>query len=160
MSEASHVKKNKLLKEKRHDAYRDTKKWPEPTVCTECGALFEKGRWSWKTPSGEANRAVCPACRRIADNYPAGIVEIKGPFLEEHREEILSLIRNIEKHEKATHPMERIAMIIDENEHTVVTTTGVHVARRLGDALSHSYRGDLSFRYREDTKTIWVNWER
>ena len=84
MRKASYLKKNKLIKEKRHDVYRETKKWPEPTVCTECGALFEKGRWSWKKPSGEAHRAVCPACRRIADKYPAGIVEIKGPILAAH----------------------------------------------------------------------------
>jgi NMD protein affecting ribosome stability and mRNA decay len=160
MSKGPYVRKDRLIKEKRHDVYRNKRKWPEPTLCPDCGALLVNGRWTWKNPPEKVNRAICPACRRIADNYPAGIVEIKGPFFAEHREEILNLVRNVEKDEKAAHPLERIASIIDETDHTLVTTTGVHVARRIGEALLRSYRGDLPFRYAEAAMRIRIYWER
>jgi NMD protein affecting ribosome stability and mRNA decay len=133
---------------------------PEPTLCTGCGSLFLNGRWSWKKTTGKANKAVCPACRRSADNYPAGRIEIKGEFFNEHREEILNLISNIEKREKEKHPLERIISVRDEKDYTLVTTTGIHIARRIGDALSRAYKGDYTFQYAEGDKSIRVYWHR
>lgn len=160
MDEGRHNRRDRLVQEKRHDTYRRQGKWPEPTVCKECGSLFQDGRWSWNRAPKEANRVVCPACRRIADSYPAGYVEIRGSFFKEHREELLNLIRNEEKLEKGEHPLERIISIVDENEHTLVSTTGVHIARRIGKALSRAYEGDFSFQYGDDEKSIRVWWNR
>jgi hypothetical protein len=92
-------------------------------------------------------RAVCPACRRIADRFPAGRVELSGEFLRDHREEILNLVRNAEDAEKSERPMERIMAITEEAGRALVTTTGIHVARRIGEALSRSYQGELDYRY-------------
>jgi hypothetical protein len=153
-------RENKFIKEKRHDVYQEWGKLPENSLCTECGVVFLNGRWSWNKPTGKVNNAVCPACRRSADNYPAGRIEIKGDFFNEHREEILNLISNIEKHEKEKHPLERIMSVIDEKDHTLVTTTGIHIARRIGDALSQSYKGEYSFQYAEGDKSIRVYWHR
>ena len=160
MTKGMHRRNNRLLKEKRHDVYKETGKWPEPTSCTECNALFTNGRWSWEKAPKEANKVLCPACRRIADNYPAGYLEIKGSFFLEHQEEILNLARNIEKQEKSEHPLERIMAIEKNKDHTLLTTTGVHLARRIGDALSRSYKGDLSFQYAREDKDIRVYWQR
>ena len=41
-----------------------------------------------------------------------------------------------------------------------ITTTGVHVARRIGDALGRSYQGDLNFTYGAGEKSIKVSWSR
>jgi NMD protein affecting ribosome stability and mRNA decay len=160
MDKSRYARRDRLVKEKQHDTYKESGKWPEPTMCTECKALFLDGRWSWKKPPVDSNRVICPACQRIADNYPAGHIEIKGPFLKQHREEMLNLIRNEEKQENGEHPMERIMSIVDKKDHTFVTTTGVHMARRIGDALSRAYRGDLDFQYGNAEKSIRVYWHR
>ena len=160
MDKGLYGRKDRLIKEKRHDVYQTTDKWPEPTRCPECGALFVNGRWSWKETSEETYKTVCPACQRIADCYPAGYIEIKGEFFKEHRDEIFNLIHNIEKQEKDQHPLERIMSIADEKKHTLVTTTGIHIARRIGEALSRSYKGDFSFQYVQGEKIIRVYWQR
>ena len=160
MSKNRHGRQDRLLKEKRHDTYKERGKWPEPTLCKECGALFINGRWSWGKPSAKSNEALCPACRRVSDNLPAGYIELKGAFFQEHYDEILNLTRNIEQQEKNEHPLERIMAIIDEKDHTLVTTTGIHIARRIGEALSRSYNGDFSFQYADGEKSIRVSWQR
>jgi NMD protein affecting ribosome stability and mRNA decay len=161
MDKGSYGRRDRLIKEKRHDVYQERNKWPEPTLCTECGALFVGGRWSWQAASSaQTNKTICPACRRIADNYPAGYVEIKGSFFDEHRDEIISLILNIEKREKDERPLERIISIVGAKDYATVTTTGIHIARRIGEALSRAYKGGLSFQYATAAQSIRVYWER
>jgi NMD protein affecting ribosome stability and mRNA decay len=135
-------------------------KLPEPTVCNKCGVVFTNGRWVWKETVGPAHKIVCPACRRQADNYPAGRIKISGLFYQDHKEEIFNLIQNIEKQEKKEHPLERIMTIKDNKSMTVVTTTGIHVARRIGEALSRAYKGDFKFNYANDDEHIMVTWHR
>jgi hypothetical protein len=106
------------------------------------------------------NKIICPACRRIADHCPAGYVEISGQFFVNHRGEILNLIHNLEKQEKDGHPLERIIAVTPDQEPVLVTTTGLHLARRIGEALARAYRGDLSFRYADDETSIRVYWQR
>jgi NMD protein affecting ribosome stability and mRNA decay len=160
MLKARYGRKDRLIKQKRHDAYQDSIKLPEPTLCTKCNAVFSDGRWSWKKVTKHINQTICPACRRIEDNYPAGFINVKGSFFKEHRENVLGLIHNIEKQEKSDRPLERIMKIKEEKNQTLVTTTGIHVARRIGEALSRSFKGDLSFQYSEAEKIIRVNWSR
>jgi hypothetical protein len=83
-----------------------------------------------------------------------------GPFFAEHREEILNLINNTESLEKKERPLERLMDIVDEKKQTRVTTTGIHLARRLGEALAHAYQGDLDFTYGDAEKSIRVIWSR
>ena len=161
MNRGLYGRKDRLIKERRHDPYYERGKWPEPTCCPQCGAVFTGGRWSWQqTTSDAANEAVCPACRRIADNYPAGYVDLKGSFVKEHHDEILNLILNEEKREKNERPLERIITIVGGAGHASVTTTGVHMARRIGEALSRAYNGELSFQYADDERSIRVLWQR
>lgn len=147
MDKSQYGRRDRLVQEKVHDAYQERGKWPEPTVCTTCGALFADGKWIWQKAPAGSYTIVCPACQRIADNYPAGHLMIKGSFFEQHREEILNLVHNTEKQEKGEHPLERLMAIVDEKDHTMITTTGIHLARRIGEALSHAYQGDFDFTY-------------
>ena len=160
MSKGPYGRKDRLIQEKLHDTYQERDKWPASTVCTECGALFVNGRWSWQKSPEKSHEVRCPACRRIADHYPAGYVEIKGAFFEEHHAEILNLIRNIAAQEKDEHPLERIMEITDNKTYTLATTTGVHLARRIGEALSHAYKGELSVQYADAEQSIRVYWQR
>jgi NMD protein affecting ribosome stability and mRNA decay len=160
MDRSKHGRKDRLIRERRHDTYREREKPPEPTRCTECSAVFANGRWSWNPPEKNAHKAICPACRRTADRYPAATIQLAGEFFSAHREEIENLIRNVEEMEKTDHPLERIMAISDEDDHTLVTTTGIHIARRIGEALSRSYKGDYRFQYGDGEKNLRVYWKR
>jgi NMD protein affecting ribosome stability and mRNA decay len=129
-------------------------------VCSNCGAIYSNGRWSWKEIINTFKETTCPACKRINDNYPAGFVEIKGRFYSEHEKEISNLIMNMEKLERKERPLERIMKFKPEKSKATLTTTGIHIARRIGEALSRSYQGNFSFRYLDGEKIIRVFWDR
>ncbi len=151
---------NKMIQAERHDTYKSRGKLQEPTVCGGCGAVYLDGRWSWTAAPKGSRKAVCSACRRVADRFPAGRIEIGGEFFMKHRDEVLRLVRNVEATEKKERPLERIMAIEDDINQTVVTTTGIHVARRIGESLSRSYQGEFNFRYGAGDDTIRVNWSR
>lgn len=69
------------------------------------------------------------------------------------------MVRNIEKAEKSEHPLERVMNIKEENEHTLITTTGFHMARRLAGALRESYQGNLEISY-DAENYIRASWSR
>lgn len=48
----------------------------------------------------------------------------------------------------------------EEDELILITTTGIHIARRIGEAISRAYQGDLTFTYGDGEKTIRVFWNR
>ena len=85
---------------------------------------------------------------------------MQGGFLDSHRDEIINLVQNVEQKEKANHPLERIMDIEVRPEGTLVTTTGIHVARGIGAALSSAYNGEISIRYLDGENCIKVRWKR
>ena len=160
MDKGQHARRDRMILEKRHDAYQHKTKLPEPTVCTSCRAMFHNGRWTWDISPLEAHSTTCPACQRIEDDFPAGHIEIHGGFFNSHREEANNLIRNTEKQEKDEHPLERIMTFAAEEDHMLVTTTGIHLARRIGEALKHAYQGELNLVYGDEEQSIRVIWRR
>ncbi len=153
-------RKDRLVREKRHDVYRNTKKLREPSACSSCGVVYSDGRWSWAQRTERMLAVTCPACQRIQDDVPAGILSLSGSFLAGHRDEVIGLIRNVEALEKGEHPLERIMAVRESDDGIRVTTTGVHVARRIGDALGRAYHGELDFTYGDGEKSIQVSWTR
>lgn len=153
-------REDKMYSQGREDPYQSRKKLPDPTRCPACGAVFIKGRWTWNSAPEGIKEELCPADKRIKDNVPAGIVTIKGAFFDAHREEIISLIHNREKLEKERHPLERLMAIKKSGNALRVETTGVHVARRIGDALEDAYQGKLDIEYLKGQDKVRVNWER
>lgn len=160
MDKSSHGRIDRLVQERAHDSYHSRGKLPDPTVCAECGVVYLKGRWVWEAAPESASRSVCPACRRIADRFPAGHIEMKGDFFSSHRDEVLNLVRNIEGKEKATHPLERIMAIDEAPGSARVTTTGVHLARGIGAALASAYNGSISVHYLDGENCVRVSWTR
>lgn len=153
-------RRDRLVREREHDRYRARRKPPEPTVCPECGAVFRGGRWCWANGPFDAPRSHCPACRRIRDGYPGGIVMIGGAYTEEHREELVGLARNVEARQKAEHPLERIMEVRPEGGGLRVTTTDPHLARAIGNALHAAHQGSLDYQYAEEDKLLRVQWSR
>jgi len=154
------VRRDELLKELVHDSYKSRKKLPEPTRCPDCGAVYQGGRWSWAGEAVPAHEERCPACHRIHDRFPAGYVALKGAFFADHRDEILQRVRNCEESEKRGHPLERLMTVQDTDDGVMVTTTGTHLARRIGDALHDAYKGDLDYHYNKEENLLRVAWER
>lgn len=161
MDKSHHGRRDRLVTQQRHDSYRTKGKLPDATLCSECGCVCRTGRWTWTdTPPKKPHISTCPACQRIKDNFPAGYVELQGHFFASHHQEISNLISNEAKTEKAEYPLERIMAITIEDGTTVITTTGLHLAHRLGKALHRAYQGELAFTYGEGEKTIRVSWSR
>jgi NMD protein affecting ribosome stability and mRNA decay len=154
------LRHEQLLQEVVHDTYKLPRKLAEPTRCSDCGAVWRDGRWAWSPGGGPAHEARCPACQRIRDNFPAGFVSVSGEFFAGHRDEILALLRHREESEKRNHPLERIMKIADDSGGVLVTTTGVHLARRLGEALEDAYKGALEFHYNKEQQLLRVAWNR
>ncbi len=160
MNKISYGRKDRLIKQKRHDTYLKLSKLPEPTSCEKCGLVFSNGRWVWKDIPANAHKILCPACKRSADNYPAGRIKLSGEFYYDHQDEISNLIQNIENQEKNEHPLERIMTIKSNKNETILTTTGIHIARRIGEALSRAYKGNFDFNYLDGEEYIEVTWRR
>lgn len=154
------VRRDRLIQDARHDPYQAKHKPSEPTVCPQCGAVFHEGRWQWMEKPAQANEEKCPACRRIHDEFPAGFVTVGGPFFKEHSEELLHQIRNEEARAKAEHPLKRIMKIEDQDNGILITTTDIHLARGIGEALHHAHQGELEFHYNEQENLLRVVWER
>jgi hypothetical protein len=142
------------------DAYGIRGKLPDPTTCSSCGAIYRDGRWAWGSPPADAHRVRCPACRRIEDDYPAGLVTISGEFAAAHADEIRNLARNVEEREKQEHPLKRIMAIEAGEGRLVVKTTDAKLARGIGEALHHAYHGELDYVMSEAENVLRVEWKR
>jgi NMD protein affecting ribosome stability and mRNA decay len=144
----------------RHDSYKAKGKLPDPTRCPECGAVYQKGRWTWNGAPRGAHEQSCPACQRIRDDYPAGYVSLVGEYLAAHRDEILNIVRNCETEEKAGHPLQRIIAISDEGGGVLVTTTDTHLARRIAEHVHDACKGSLALQYSKEENLVRATWTR
>jgi NMD protein affecting ribosome stability and mRNA decay len=152
-------RKDRLIHEHVHDPYKTTRKPAEPTVCPICRAVFKGGRWQWlETWPTDAHQEMCQACQRTRDNYPAGLVTISGSSARTHREEILNLVRNQETSERAMHPLHRIIRVEEHPDAITVSTTDIHLPKRIGEAMHRAFKGQLDVRYDKETCFVRVNW--
>jgi NMD protein affecting ribosome stability and mRNA decay len=154
------IRLDRLQLETVKDSYKAKGKLSEPAVCTDCGAVFQAGRWQWLAKPEDAHQTICPACHRVRDHFPAGYITLAGDFFNEHEQEILQLMHNRETQEKAQHPLQRIMAIEKTKEGTLVTTTDIHLARGIGEALHHAYQGELELHYNKDENLLRVGWSR
>lgn len=144
----------------RIDPYHSSNRPVEGSVCAECGAAFHAGRWHWGVGLTDIHEALCPACRRVHDDYPAGVVELAGGFVLHHKDEILGLARHHEVAEKAEHPLNRIMAVTDTAGGHQIKTTDIGLPRRIGEALRWACDGELDVAYDEEVYFARVRWER
>ena len=127
--------------------------------CTECGVVQHAGKWYWGAPPlAELHAGICPACQRVRERYPAGIIRLHRRFLE-RREEVLRLIRNVERAEKPEHPLERLMAVEESDGQLVVTTTGIHIASQIAHKLARRFHQKARLRYAKQEGLIHVDWE-
>jgi len=150
-----------------NDPYRETAHHQDDTVCSRCDAVVHHQRWTLDPErkalalsTGLAQEVVCPACRRIADQVPEGIVMLRGNFWPAHRDEIIQRIRNEEADSIADNPLERIAEIREEEGTLQVFTTNEKLAQRIGRSLEKAYKGETQYHWGDGRKLVRVYWER
>jgi hypothetical protein len=152
--------RDRQIEEVVHDPYVARSKPAGPAACPDCGLVFLRGRWQRPGRATAARAYVCPACCRIRERQPAGYVSLAGSFLEQHGDEILHLVRNEEKRESDRHPLQRIMGIERGEGKITLTTTDVHLARRIGDALASAFDGNLDVKYSRDECLVRIHWTR
>ncbi|MBL8752493.1 MAG: hypothetical protein JNK15_04255 [Planctomycetes bacterium] len=123
-----------------------------PVVCPACGAAECRGRWTWDQAPADLPRVLCPACERLRDGVAAHELVLCGD-LQRWWPEVRGLLRHVERAETATHPLERVMAIVDGDDGVHVTTTGMHMARRLVAALVRRFRRGVRIVF-EDSRTI------
>lgn len=141
----------------RHDPYRRDGKRAGPGCCTGCGAVYLRGRWSWRVRPYGARAMECPACERIRERTPAGILRLDGE-LGTRRGELLGLVRNVEERERGQHPLERLMVVRERKDGLHVETTGVHLARRIAEALRRSFHEPAQLEFLPHEELVRVRW--
>ncbi len=77
--------------------------------------------------------------------------------LAEQHAELIDVIRRVEASEKSEHPLERIMAIEENDEHVVITTTGLHLARRVASKLERLLHVKPKMHYAEENH-VRVEW--
>lgn len=155
------MRRDRLIRDSVHDPYKSASKMKGQAACSECGAVYRLGRWHWGRASDDDARRMCPACRRIVEGCPAGIVTLDGPFVDAHRAEILALLHHQAKMEGSRHPLNRVMSVAEDGDgRLVLTTTETHLAERLGRAVHAAYAGDLTRRHAKGEAMLRVHWRR
>jgi hypothetical protein len=142
------------------EPYRSRTKRPEPTVCPRCGLEFDDGHWQALHRPEQAHEHVCPACHAGNDRFPSGYATLQGPFVAAHREQFVKLAHTAEAAGKRPHPLQRIIGTEEDGDKITFTTTDVHVARRIGEAIHHACQGKLDTSYGPGDTTVRATWSR
>ncbi len=148
------------------DPYIPRKGLLDVGVCPVCHAISRKKRWYLdgaeyiSLSQSCALLRRCPACRKIADGFPSGVVTLHGGFLQTHRDEILAIVRNEERRARETNPLERIMEIRDGGKSVEILTTDEKLAQRIGREIRKAYKGHVSYKWSEDANLLRVNWAR
>ena len=136
------------------------------SVCEVCRAVYMNKRWysdgnvcTAIAKEPDTMTVVCPACLKIRDDFPGGIVTLKGSYVLPHKQGLLNLIRNEEDRARGTNPLERV-MSIKENGYgsIVIFTTNERLAQRIGRAINKAFHGDITYRWSHENKLARVDW--
>ena len=134
------------------------------SVCESCHAVYRNKRWYAEggvAVMTDVRTTVCPACLKIRDNFPGGIVTLRGAYVLPHKDDLMQLIRKEESRAHGLNPLERI-MSVKENGFgsLVVSTTNEKLAQRIGRAVRKAFHGEVTYQFSHDNKLARVEWVR
>ena len=138
------------------------------SVCEGCRSVYMNKRWYHEgvvdqtaLNKPEAAKIVCPACLKMRDNFPSGIVTLKGDYVLAHKTDLMKLVKNEEERARGLNPLERV-MSVKENGYgsLVISTTNERLAQRLGRAIKKAFHGVVAYNWSHDNKLVRVDWER
>jgi len=138
------------------------------SVCESCRAVYMNKRWyagidTYETVMKEPGTElmVCPACLKIRDNFPGGIVTLKGDYVLAHKRDLMKLIKNEEDRARGLNPLERVMSVKESGYGSlVISTTNERLAQRLGRAIKKAFHGEVAYNWSHDNKLVRVDWER
>lgn len=128
-----------------------------------CGTVFRNKRWYREESASDQRQGhelVCPACRRIADRNPAGIVYLSGGFFEAHESDIHNLINNTAMGVARKNPLGRVIDVSREKGGVTITTTDVKLAQKIGREVYRSHSGQLQIIWSKAEAPVRVIWSR
>ncbi|MGQ0695596.1 MAG: BCAM0308 family protein [Nitrospiraceae bacterium] len=156
-------------KEKEHprqDPYAMLRSPKGPAICRTCLAIYANKRWFFDgaearrlAASPRTQELVCPACQKIRDDYPEGIVTLKWSDLQEHEAEIRGLIGNVEARALSVNPLERVMKIVRRRKDLEVQTTNDRLAQRIGRELERAYKGKATYHWAHRDMLARVSWQ-
>lgn len=156
-------------KKKEHpkqDPYAMLKAPKGPAICRKCLAIYADKRWHFDkvqapklAASPRTKKLVCPACQKIKDDYPEGIVTLTWSDLREHEPEIRGLIANVEARAASVNPLDRVMKIVRRKKDLEIQTTSDRLAQRIGRALVRSYKGTAAYHWAHRDMMVRVTWE-
>jgi NMD protein affecting ribosome stability and mRNA decay len=103
---------------------------------------------------------LCPACQKLRDYAPNGVLRLTGDFVALHRDEILNLIRNQTRKADSVNPLERVMSVEAQSNGIELTTTNEKLAQRIGRAIFKAYSGRVEYQWSPDNKLARVYWHR
>lgn len=150
------------------DSYSEKGAARSLSLCELCRSVYRNKRWYADPGLYEAAKreshaveAICPACRRIREDVPGGIVTLKGSYVQTHKQELLNLIRNEEGRARGFNPLERVMSVRENGSASlVVSTTNEKLAQRIGRAIKKAFHGEVAYNWSRDNKLVRVEWER
>jgi RNase P subunit RPR2 len=138
------------------------------SMCEGCRAVYMNKRWyagnvvfTTAKKKSEIVTVVCPACMKIRDNFPGGIVTLKGDYVLPHKTDLMNLVRNEEERAHELNPLERVIAVKENGLGSIViSTTNEKLAQHIGRAIKKAFHGDVSYRWSHDNKLARVDWIR
>jgi len=138
------------------------------SVCEGCRAVYMNKRWyaerdvdktALRNP--EAAKIICPACHKMRDNFPGGIVTLKGDYVLPHKKDLMKLIKNEEERARGLNPLERVMSVKEDGYGSlVIFTTNEKLAQRLGRSIKKAFHGEVAYHWSHDNKLARVDWVR
>ncbi len=169
----SNRRRDEMYDVKLKDPYMDRNIYSDPTICPTCKLIYHNKRWFWDEKLYNelmAERAKnkdavtlkeCPACRKIKDHYPLGIVYFGLDGLRDDEVENLKRrIANEAEYETKRNPLARIMREYEEDGYYVVETTTETLAKKIAKAVQKTFHGSLDFAFSDGQKFLRIEWTR
>ncbi len=144
------------------DPYLPKGGYREAAFCRECGAVYRNKRWSVGETMASAGMhdVLCPACLRMHDHNPAGIVTLSGEYLRQKTDAIMNDIKHIEAKFRQKNPLGRIMEINSVEGSLVISTTEDKLAQKMGREIYKAHKGELHYQWVHDQDMVRVSWSR
>lgn len=150
----------------KQDPYEMFKAPKGPVICRTCKAIYKNKRWYIDSEEARklaaspgTNKIVCPACQKIKDDYPEGIVTLTWSDLRKHEAEIRGLIANVEERALSVNPLERVMKIARLKKDLEVKTTNDRLAQRIGRELVRAFKGKVTTHWAHRDMLARVAWQ-
>lgn len=140
----------------------------ERTVCERCGSIQADNSWvkPSATPTFEEKlrsvpprTTVCPDCRDVDE--PDGFVHLDSEFVTANAEAVRRLVATETERAMDVNPLARVVSWSNGSDGIVTLTTAtVHLAQRIGRALSNEFTGRVRYELSDDNRLAHVWWHR